>query len=78
MKDEVYRVTESGTPDDRIGGWNNATKLFNTIQGARQARNGRVQHQAANKLCRERAGKDQIEYPAVKIQKSALVWEDVE
>jgi hypothetical protein len=77
VKDEVYRVIEEGS-DIRYGGWNNATKLFNTLQGARHARNDRVRHQEANKHYRERTGRDPIDYPAVRIQKSALVWEDVE
>jgi hypothetical protein len=77
MENIVYRVTEDGT-EKRYGGYRNDTKLFNTLKGARQARNDAVRHQEANKRYRERTGKEPIEYGRIKIQKSALVWEDVE
>jgi hypothetical protein len=77
MKNEVYRVTEEGT-DTRFGGYRNDTKLFNTIKGARQARNQEAQNHERYNSYRERRGEPLEPMPVFKIQKSALVWEDVE
>jgi len=77
MKDEVYRVTEEGT-DKRYGGWNNVTKLFNTRKGARDALRLEQGLHARRNEYRDLRGEALEPIPEFKIQKSALVWEDVE
>jgi hypothetical protein len=85
MKDEVYRVIQVGDETEyRQSGYRNATGLYNSLKGAR-GQIGRAQRLAEyrNEWARTRAlrtGETSNErpIPEFKIQKSALVWEDVE
>lgn len=85
MKDEVYRVVAVGNEDGiRFGGYRNATKLYNSLTGAR----GQARREKRDAECRrdnlrayaERRGEPVTvsPVPEFKIQKSVLVWEDVE
>lgn len=85
MKDEVYRVIQVGDENERrYGGYQNATKLYNTVVGARgQARLEKCLAERRRDNLRayaERRGESVTlsPVPEFKIQKSALVWEDVE
>lgn len=86
MKNEVYRVVQVGDETEyRQSGYRNATGLYNSLKGARQ-QVGREKRSA--KRIREnriaylvRQGKIPESSPPIpefKIQKSVLVWEDVE
>jgi hypothetical protein len=85
MKDEVYRVVQVGDETGhRWSGHNNATGLFNSLAGAKGAvRRSKLLCERRNEWARTRAlrtGETSNEQPIpeFKIQRSALVWEDVE
>ena len=79
MKDEVYRVIKVGNEDGRrVGGYRNATKLYNSLAGARgQVGRERKAVERRNSWAGS-LGREKQPLPEFKIQKSALVWEDVE
>lgn len=75
--DVVYRVVEEGS-EYRLSGYRNATGLYSTLAGARRAKSDQEKYQQRMTEYRERAGKEPVQCPAVKLQKSRLVWEGVE
>lgn len=74
---EVYRVVTEGS-EYRMGGYRNATRLFNTLKGARQIKADEERSLKRRNEWREMRGEEPVPVPAVKIQKARLVWEDVE